>query len=110
MHFQRFLHRNNFTLKIGHKPLEWLAIVLDAYGWKGRWINMLQDFNFKILHRLGSKHSNVDALNQNPMGSAKFDEEFKEEIQDIRLIREMGVQTWIGRRNIRNTTLPNCSS
>ncbi len=63
MHFQQFLHRNNFTLKIGHKSLEWLAIVLDAYGWKGRWINMLQDFTFKILHWLGSKHSNVDALN-----------------------------------------------
>jgi hypothetical protein len=24
---------------------------------------MLQDFTFKILHWLGSKHSNVDALN-----------------------------------------------
>ncbi len=41
------------------------------------------------------------------MGDAKSDEDFKEEIQDIRLIWEMGAQTWIGKRSIRNTTLPN---
>jgi hypothetical protein len=76
IHFQRFLHKNNFTLRIDHKPLEWLATVLDAYGWKGCWINMLQDFNFKILHRLESKHSNVDALNWNPMGSVESNENF----------------------------------
>jgi hypothetical protein len=26
---------------------------------------MLQDFHFKIVHRLGNKHSNVDALSIN---------------------------------------------
>jgi hypothetical protein len=41
MHFQQFLHKNHFTLKIDHKPLEWLAMVLDAYGQRGCWINML---------------------------------------------------------------------
>jgi hypothetical protein len=55
MHFQQFLHKNHFTLGIDHKPLEWLAMVLDAHGQRGRWINMLQDFNFKILHQFRSK-------------------------------------------------------
>ena len=27
---------------------------------------MLQDFNFKIIHRPGLKHANVDALSRNP--------------------------------------------
>ncbi len=60
--------------------------------WKKE-INMLQDFNFKILHRLGSKHSNVDALNRNHVGGAKKDEDFYEEIQDVRLLQELRVQT-----------------
>jgi len=30
-----------FMLKIDHKPLEWLTMVLDAYGHRGRWISML---------------------------------------------------------------------
>ncbi len=50
MHFRQYLHRNHFILRTDHKPLEWLAIVSDAQGKKGRWIDMLQDFGFKILH------------------------------------------------------------
>jgi hypothetical protein len=50
MHFRQYLHRNHFILRMDHKPLEWLAIVLDAHGRRGRWIDMLQDLNFKILH------------------------------------------------------------
>jgi hypothetical protein len=38
MHFQRFLHKYHFTLKIDHKPLEWLATVSNAYGQRGHWM------------------------------------------------------------------------
>jgi hypothetical protein len=44
---------------------------------------MLQDFSFKIVHRPGLKHTNVDALSSNPVGSAVDDDDFGEEIQDI---------------------------
>jgi hypothetical protein len=41
MHFRQYLHKNYFILKTNHKPLEWLTILLDAHGRRGRWINML---------------------------------------------------------------------
>ncbi|CAK9200634.1 unnamed protein product [Sphagnum troendelagicum] len=44
---------------------------------------MLQDFSFKILHRPGVKHANVDALSRNSVEEAKDDDDFCEEIQDI---------------------------
>jgi hypothetical protein len=50
----------------------------------GRWIDMLQDFSFKIVHRLGLRHTNVDALSRNPVGPAMDDDDFCEGIQDIR--------------------------
>jgi len=83
MHLRQYLHRNHFTLRTDHKPLEWLVTVLDAHGRRGRWINMLQDFSFKILHRLGLRHTNVDALNMNLIGQATDDDDFGEEIQDV---------------------------
>jgi len=83
MHFRQYLHRNHFTLRTNHKPLEWLATVSDAHGRKGRWIDMLQDFNFKILHRLGLKHTNANAFGKNPIGHAMNDDDFSEEIQGI---------------------------
>jgi hypothetical protein len=44
---------------------------------------MLQDFSFKIVHRPGLRHTNVDALSRNLVGSAADDDDFGEEIQDI---------------------------
>ncbi len=83
MHFRQYLHRTHFILRTNHKPLEWLATVSDANGRRGRWIDMLQDFSFKIVHRPGLRHTNVDALSRNPVGPAMDDDDFCEEIQDI---------------------------
>jgi hypothetical protein len=44
---------------------------------------MLQDFSFKIIHRPGLRHTNVDVLSRNPVGLAADDDDFNEEIQDI---------------------------
>jgi len=83
MHFRQYLHRNHFILRTDHKPLEWLATVSDAHGRRGKWIDMLQDFSFKILHRPGLRHTNANALSRNPIGQASDDDDFSEEIQDI---------------------------
>jgi hypothetical protein len=83
MHFRQYLYRNHFILRIDHNPFEWLATVSDAHGRRGRWIDMLQDFSFKIVHRPGLRHTNVDALSRNPTGPAKEDNDFCDEIQDI---------------------------
>jgi len=83
MYFKQYLHRNHFILRIDHKPFEWLATVSDVNGRRGRWVDMLQDFSFKIIHRPGLRHTNVDALSRNPVGPAVDDDDFSEEIQDI---------------------------
>jgi hypothetical protein len=44
---------------------------------------MLQDFHFKNVHRTSAKHSNVDALNKNPVGRYEGNEDFGNEIQDL---------------------------
>jgi hypothetical protein len=83
MHFRQYLHRTRFTLKTDHKPLEWLVTVSDASGRKGRWIHLLQDFDFKIVHRPGLRHTNVDALSRSHVGKASEDDDFNKEIQDV---------------------------
>jgi hypothetical protein len=96
MHFRQYLHRNHFTLRTDHKPLEWLTTMSDAHGRGGRWIDMLQDFSFKIHHRLSLKHTNVDALSRNLVGQATDDDDFNEEIQDIGTVQNDSTET-IGR-------------
>jgi hypothetical protein len=82
LHFRQYLHRTHFTLRTDHKPLEWLATVSNAHGRRGRWINLLQDYSFKIVHRPGMRHANADTLSRNPVGQAMDDEDFQQEIQD----------------------------
>jgi len=83
IHFRKYLHMKHFILRTDHKPLEWLATVFDAHSRRGRWVGMLQDFSFQIVHRPGLRHMNVDALSRNPVGSVADDEDFGAEIQDI---------------------------
>jgi len=57
MHFRQYLHHIHFILSMDHKPLEWLLTVLDAHGRRRHWVDMLQDFSFKIIHMTGGKHT-----------------------------------------------------
>jgi hypothetical protein len=83
MHFKQYLYRSHFVVRTDHKPLEWLATVSDTHGRRGRWIDLLQDFSFQIVHRPGLRHTNVDALSRNPVGLAVEDDDFCEEVQDV---------------------------
>jgi hypothetical protein len=82
MYFMQYVYQTPFLLHTDHKPLEWLANVSNAYGTKGCWIVMLQDFQFKIIHRAGNRHLNVGALSWNPVGSPEEDEDFGSDVME----------------------------
>ncbi len=82
MHFWQYLHQASFVVKIDHKPLKWLATIFNPFGKRGKWISMPQDFNFKIVHRTGIRHANVDVLNHNLVDSHDEDDDFGMEIQE----------------------------
>jgi hypothetical protein len=86
MHF-RYLYCNHFTFRIDHKLLKCLATIYNAYGRRGRWINTLHDFRFKMIHRTWFKYTNVDVLSRNLMVVAKLDEDVVNEIQDCKLLQ-----------------------
>jgi len=54
--------------------------MFNVYGRWRRWIDMLEGFDYKILHRLGAKHDNVDMFSHNPIGLVEEDEDFSKEI------------------------------
>ncbi len=63
---------------------------------------MLQDYSFKIMHRLGMKHTNVDALSRNPVGRAADDDDFNDEIQDIGTKQDDSIETTGGIFSVRH--------
>ena len=65
-HFRPYLLGHRFTLRTDNAPLTWLYGVKEPEGQVARWLEQLQELDFKIIHRPGQRHQNADALSRLP--------------------------------------------
>jgi hypothetical protein len=61
---------------------------------------MLHDFQFKIIHQLGKKHLNVDALSRNHVGYPEKDEDFGSDVMEHE--EKLGIAPTFARNNATN--------
>lgn len=62
--FRPYLYGTKFTIVTDHSSLKWLMNMREATGKLARWSIYLQNYDFEIIHRQGSKHTNVDLLSR----------------------------------------------
>ena len=64
--FDPYLRNNKFTIVSDHKALLWLmsAKGKEPVGRVGRWVLFLQQYDYNIEHKAGSKHQNADGLSR----------------------------------------------
>lgn len=91
MHYMQYLHHIHFILYMYHKPFEWFITRSNTHGRRGCLVNMLQDFSFKIIHKVGAKHTTVDTLSRNFVGILKEDEDFQVEILNMKVMTPFAV-------------------
>ena len=65
-HFRHYLLGRRFELRTDHGSLTWLQGFKEPEGQLARWLERLQEFDFKIIHRRGKQHGNADALSRRP--------------------------------------------
>ena len=65
-HFRCYLNGRKFTLRTDHASLTWLQNFREPEGQLARWLERLQEYEFKLVHRPGRQHSNADALSRMP--------------------------------------------
>ena len=63
-HFAVYLTGVPFTVVTDHQCLKYLDSVKDAGGRRTRWTLLLQQFNFVVHHRAGTKNGNADGLSR----------------------------------------------
>ena len=68
--FHLYLHGSPFTLLTDHQPLQWLFSRHDLTGQSARWVLLLQEYEFKVVHRAGTANGNADALSRMPLDHA----------------------------------------
>jgi len=65
-HWHHYLYGQEFTVRTDHASLKWLMNFKDLDGQLCRWLNVLSNYNYKIVYRPGKLHSNCDALSRRP--------------------------------------------
>ena len=63
-HFRSYLLGRKFRLCTDHGSLTWLANFKQPEGQLARWLERLQEFHFRIVHR--KRHENADSLSRQP--------------------------------------------
>ena len=63
-YFRTYLQGSKFTIETDHNPLTQLGNLKDSHGRLVRWALSLQQYNFTIVHRSGSKNANADGLSR----------------------------------------------
>ena len=60
-HFRSYLLGRRFVLRTDHSALQWLYSFKEPEGQTARWLEMLQEFDFEVIHRRGWDHGNANA-------------------------------------------------
>ena len=62
--FRHYLLGQQFILRTDHNSLRWICNFKAPQGQLSRWLEVLSQYDFKILHRDGKKHGNADAMSR----------------------------------------------
>jgi hypothetical protein len=63
-HFRPYLHGRSIPIRTDYPSLQWLKNVNEPDDQKARWLEILERFDFKIMHRPGKRHGNADGLSR----------------------------------------------
>ena len=62
--FRQYLLGKPFIIRTDHAALQWLSKTPRPIGQQARWLEILQEFDYTIMHRPGRVHNNADALSR----------------------------------------------
>ena len=65
-HFHHYVYGVPFTVRTDHGALTWLLRFKNIEGQMARWLEILNAYDFKIIHRPGKQHKNADSLLRRP--------------------------------------------
>jgi hypothetical protein len=63
---RNYLLGRRWILRTDHSALTWLKRTKEPIGQNARWLEQLEEYDFEIVHRPGTRHGNADALSRRP--------------------------------------------
>ena len=62
--FRQYLLGQPFKIRTDHAALQWLKRTPEPIGQQARWLEILEEYDYTIVHRPGRHHGNADALSR----------------------------------------------
>jgi hypothetical protein len=66
-YFRHHLLGRKFIVRTDHAALQWLRNIPEPVGQQARWLGAMEEYEFSIIHRPGTKHGNADAMSRRPL-------------------------------------------
>jgi len=73
--FRQYLLGRHFTIRTDHAALSWLRRTPEPIPQLARWLTYIEQFDYEVLHRPGTKHGNADGLSRRPIEEDDDDED-----------------------------------
>lgn len=62
--FRQYLLGRHFVIQTYHAALTWLRRTAEPMPQLARWLTFIEQFDYEIAHRPGTKHGNADGLSR----------------------------------------------
>ena len=62
--FRQYLLGHPFVVRTDHAALQWLKRTPEPIGQQARWLEILEEFDYRVEHRRGTLHTNADSLSR----------------------------------------------
>jgi len=62
--FRQYLLGRPFKIRTDHAALQWLKRTPEPIGQQARWLELLEEYDYTVIHRPGAQHSNADSLSR----------------------------------------------
>ena len=64
--YRQYLLGRSFVIRTDHSALQWLRRTPEPMGQFARWLTFIEQYQFEVAQRLGTKHGNADGLSRRP--------------------------------------------
>ncbi len=83
IHFRPYFYGTKFTLYTNHQPIKWLMTNDKFIGKLTHWALILQEYEFKVIHRPSITHQNADTISRKPLTTSKDFSKAKQNFDQI---------------------------